>query len=300
MNKKLLVEENIRDRIYIIRGYSVMLDRDLAELYNVETKQINRAVKRNMERFPANFMFKLNAKEYDLLFNQYHLRFQNGTSKFAQGGRRYLPYVFTEQGVSMLSGVLRSDIAVRISIRIMNTFVSMRKIISSNNQIFDRVDKLEQKHIDYDKKFEKVFDAIEDKNLNLDKGIFFEGQIFDAYKFVSDIIKSANESIILIDNYIDESVLVLCSKRNKNVSVVIYTREISKQLLLDIKKYNAQYPNIGLKEFKYSHDRFIIIDNKELYHFGASLKDLGKKWFAFSKFDKDVFRLIERLELKNN
>jgi hypothetical protein len=315
----------IKSRIHTIRGMQVMLDSDLAELYNVETKTLNRAVKRNKVRFPDHFCFQLYEDEYSSLryqsgtlnndplrsqiatLNQEHkilksqtvtsnLKYQSGTSSW--GGRRKLPYAFTEQGVAMLAGVLKSDTAIRISIQIINTFVSMRKFIASNAQIFDRLDVVEQKQIEYDKKFELVFDAIQSKDIKPEKGIFFDGQVFDAYKFVSDIIRSARTSIILIDNYIDDSVLTLFSKRNKNVSVTIFTKDVPRQLSLDLAKYNSQYPLIQIKEFKHSHDRFLIIDNEEVYHFGASLKDLGKKWFAFSKFDKEAFKLLNRLGLE--
>jgi hypothetical protein len=215
------------------------------------------------------------------------------------GGRRNIPYAFTEQGVAMLSGVLKSDTAVRISIQIMSAFVAMRRFISSNAQIFQRLDVVERKQVEHDKKFDEIFDAIQSKGIKPEKGIFFDGQIFDAYKFISDIIRTANKSIVLIDNYIDDSVLTLFSKRNKNVQVTIFTKEISKQLSLDVTKYNLEYTPIELKEFKQSHDRFLIIDNKELYHFGASLKDLGKSWFAFSKFDKEAFNMLNKLGMMN-
>jgi hypothetical protein len=213
------------------------------------------------------------------------------------GGKRKLPYAFTEQGVAMLSGVLRSETAVKVSIQIINAFVAMRRFIASNAQIFQRLGTVEKKQLEYDMKFEEIFNAIQSKEILPKKGIFFNGQIFDAYTFVSDIIRSANTSIMLIDNYIDDSVLTLFNKRNKNVKVTIFTREISKELLLDLTKYNTQYPKIEIREFKDSHDRFLIIDNKRVYHFGASLKDLGKKWFAFSTFDKEVFSLMERLSM---
>ena len=212
--------------------------------------------------------------------------------------RKYLPYAFTEPGVAMLSGILKSDIAVRISIQIINAFVAMRRFISANAQVFQRLDVVERKQIEHDRKFEQVFDAIQSKGIKPEKGIFFEGQIFDAYKLVSDIILSAAKSIALIDNYVDYSVLALLSKRNKNVQVIIFTKEISERLSLDLEKHNSQYPPIEIKEFRQSHDRFLIIDNKDVYHFGASLKDLGKKWFAFSKFEKEAFKLIDKLELK--
>jgi len=290
---KELVEENIRDKIYIIRGQHVMLDRDLAALYDVETKQINRAAKRNIGRFPENFMFQLTDIEYDSLSNNTYLKYQIGTSKSNQGGRRYIPYAFTEQGVSMLSAVLRSETAVRISIQIMNAFVNMRRFIAANVGMFQRLDRVEQKQLEYDKKFEQIFDAIESKDVKLDKGIFYDGQVFDAYELVARIIKSATRSIILIDNYIDETVLVLFSKRKKNVKVTIYTK-ITKELLLDLERYNAQYPNISLHRFNKSHDRFMIVDDV-VYHFGASLKDLGKKWFAFSRFEKDAVNMLVKL-----
>jgi|WetSurMetagenome_2_1015567.scaffolds.fasta_scaffold191577_1 hypothetical protein len=314
----IIKKDDIQSRIYTIRNVQVMLDVDLAELYGVEVKRLNEQVKRNIERFPEEFSFQITVEEnhslrsqFATLENESHLRFQIGPSNNKQslrsqfatsnkkGGRRYLPYVFTEQGVAMLSGVLKSNTAVQISIQIINAFVSMRKFISANAQIFHRLDSVERKQIEYkvetDEKFERVFDAIEEKDIKSKQGIFFDGQIFDAYKFVSDLIRTAHKSIIVIDNYIDDGVLTVLSKANKKVRITLLTKAISKQLALDIKKYNEQYPAITLKEFHHSHDRFLIIDGKTVYHFGASLKDLGKKWFAFSKFDKDAFKLLERL-----
>ena len=293
---------NIKSKIYTLRNKQVMLDSDLAELYEVKTNRLNEQVKRNIERFPPEFMFQLTDSEFDSLRSQFvtlnllHLKSQFATSSW--GGKRKLPYAFTEQGVAMLSGVLKSDTAVKVSIQIINAFVAMRRFISSNAQIFHRLDRVEIKQIEHDKKFDEVFDAIQSKDIKPEKGIFFDGQIFDAYKFVSDIIRTAEKSIVLIDNYIDDSVLTLFNKRNKDVKVTIFTKEISKQLSLDLTKYNSQYPLIEVKEFKQSHDRFLIIDNKEVYHLGASLKDLGKKWFAFSKFDKETFKLLDKLGLK--
>jgi len=305
---KILNEKEIRDKIHLVRGLQVMLDEDLAELYQVKTKRLNEQVKRNKERFPKDFMFQLTNSEHNSLRSQFVTSSDNGlksqiaTSSLQWGGRRTLPYVFTEQGVAMLSGILKSDTAVKISIQIMNTFVAMRKFITSNAQIFQRIYTVEKRQIEYktetDEKFNKIFDAIESKSIKPEKGIFFNGQIFDAYKFFSDIIRTAKNSIVLIDNYIDDTVLTLFAKRKKNVKVTIFTREISKQLLLDLKKYNSQYPPIEIREFKQSHDRFIILDNKQVYHFGASLKDLGKKWFAFSKFDKEAFTILNKLEME--
>ncbi len=291
-NLLVLSTDKIKSRIYTIREMQVMLDTDLAELYRVDTRVLNQAVKRNRERFPSFFMFQITEQEYK------HLISQSVTSSSGWGGRRKLPFAFTEQGVAMLSGVLRSDTAIRVSIQIMSTFVAMRRFLASNAQLFQRLDIVERKQIDHDKKFEEIFDAIQSKDLKPVKGIFFDGQIFDAYAFFSDIIRTAQKSIVLIDNYIDDSVLTLFGKRNKNVQVIIFTKEISRQLSLDLVKYNSQYPSIEVKEFSQSHDRFLIIDHKEVYHFGASLKDLGKKWFAFSKFDKEAFKLLDKLGLK--
>jgi len=204
-------------------------------------------------------MFQLTKDEFENLRSQFvTLKKGHGTH------RKYLPYVFTEHGVAMLSGVLKSDTAIRISIQIMSAFVSMRKFISSNTWIVHQLESVEEKQIEYDKKFELVFDAIQSKDIKPEKGIFFDGQIFDAYKFVSDIIRTADKSLILIDNYIDDSVLTLFSKRNKDVQVTIFTKDVSRQLSLDLAKYNSQYPPIQIKEFKQYHDRFLIIDNKEV------------------------------------
>lgn len=299
---ELTIRENIQSRIYTIRGVQVMLDSDLAKLYGTETKQLNRAVKRNIERFPQEFMVQLTEDEYygirpelSLSKNSDNLRFQNGTSS-DHGGRRYLPYAFTEQGVAMLSAVLKSETAVKISLQIINAFVAMRRFIGSNAQIFQRLDTLEIKQLETDKKMERVLNAIESKDVQPKQGIFFDGQIFDAYKFVADLIRTSQKSIILIDNYIDESVLTILTKRRENVKVILLTKYITNQMALDVKKYNEQYPAIELREFKNSHDRFIIIDNTTVYHFGASLKDLGKKWFAFSKMDIGAIEMLGRLE----
>jgi len=289
-NQLVLSTDKIKSKIHTLRNVQVMLDVDLAELYKVETKRLNEQVKRNSERFPPKFMFQLTDSEFEILWSQF------ATSSW--GGRRNLPYAFTEQGVAMLSGVLKSETAVRISIQIMSTFVAMRKFISQNAKIFYRLDMVEKKQIEHDEQFEEIFDIIQSRDIKPDKGIFFDGQIFDAYTFASDLIRSAQHSIILIDNYIDDSVLTLFSKKNEKVQCTIFTKNISKQLSLDLKKYNSQYPLTEVKEFTQSHDRFLIIDNKEVYHFGASLKDLGKKWFAFSKFDKEAFKLLDKLGLK--
>ena len=288
------VHSAIENKIYTIRGVQVMLDRDLAALYGVETRVLNQAVKRNVARFPESFMFQLTLAELDDWKSQVVI------SNKELMGLRKAPNAFTEQGVSMLSGVLKSDIAIQTSIEIINTFVKMRKFLTTNADLFKRIDLVEKRQLMYeiqtDKKFAKIFDALEDKTLKPKQGIFFDGQIFDAYVFVSGLIKSAKSSIVLIDNYVDESVLILLSKSDYNCKVTIYTKTLSKQLQLDLKKYNEQYPPIEIKTFKEAHDRFLIIDDKSVYHIGASLKDLGKKWFAFSKFDKEALKLLDKLK----
>jgi hypothetical protein len=308
-------DEKIKDNIHTIRGLQVMLDKDLASLYGVSTRVLNQAVKRNIERFPEHFMFRLTEYEYACLKFQdstsdqenrlgsqdatsnkdKNLKSQSVTSRSDWGGRRALPFVFTEQGVSMLSGVLKSKTAIRVSIQVMDAFVAMRRFISKNAEIFRRLDNVERKHIEYDEKFEKIFDAIENKGFVKKQGIFYNGQVFDAHKFISDIVMSAKKSIILIDNYIDDSVLTLFSKKDKTVRVTIFTKHISRQLRLDLEKHNSQYDPIKIKGFKDSHDRFIIIDDRTVYHIGASLKDLGKKWFAFSRFDRNALDILRRL-----
>lgn len=269
----------------------VMLDKDLAELYEVKAIRLREQVKRNNKRFPSDFMFQLTDSEVEFLVSQNAI-----PSKKHLGG--YLPYAFTEQGVANISSIITNNRAIEVNVQIMRAFVTMRRFITTNAEVFHRLERVEKKQVEHDNKFDEIFDAIQSKDIKPEKGIFFDGQIFDSYKFVSDIIRTADKSIILIDNYIDDSILTLFSKRNKNVFVKIFTKDVSKQLLLDLTKYNLQYPLIEIKEFKKSHDRFLIIDNNEVYHIGASLKDLGKKWFAFSKFNKEAFELLDRLGLK--
>ncbi len=283
-----IILEEISSKIYTIRGVQVMLDRDLARLYKVENRVLNQAVKRNIERFPLEFMFQLTKEEFE------NWKSQIVISNSDKMGLRKIPYVFTEQGVSMLSAVLKSDTAIQTSIKIINSFVQMRKFLLDNASIFQRFDKIEQQLLLYDNNFNKIFKAIESKQLKPTQGIFYDRQIYDAYIFASDLIKTAKEEIILIDNYLDDTVLTLFSKV-PNIQVTIYTHIISKQLKLDYEKYSKQYGNITLKTFKNSHDRFMILDKKEIFHLGASLKDLGKKWFAFSKINIDVDDLLSKL-----
>lgn len=290
---ELIKDENISSKIYNIRGLQVMLDRDLAVLYQTETRTLKQTVKRNIDRFPSDFMFELSEEDMNLMVSQSVI-----PSKSYFGGAK--PFAFTEQGVSMLSSVIKTSVAVEISLKIIRTFVEMRRFLSSNGELFQRLDLIEKRQLAFemkaDDKFDKIFSAIESNEIKPKQGIFFDGQIFDAYTFVTDLIKSAKSSIILIDNYIDETVLTMLSKREKGCTATIYTKTISEALKLDLKKHNSQYPSIEIKNLSEAHDRFIIIDDKEIYHIGASLKDLGKKWFAFSKFDINAFEILNKLK----
>lgn len=283
--------QDIQSKIYTIRGLQVMLDRDLAILYEVETKRINEAVKNNLDKFPEDFYFELEDEELN------NLRSKISTANFSK--IRTNPKVFTEQGIYMLATILKSKVATSITLSIIRTFAGMRKFLLSNHDLFQKIETIEKRQIGYelksDEKFEKLFEAIEQKELKASYGIFYDGQIFDAYTFVSDLIRGAKSKIVLLDNYIDDSVLTLFSK-NQNIDVTIYTHSVSKQLKLDLQMYNSQYKTITIKSFKNSHDRFMIIDNMEVYHIGASLKDLGKKWFAFSKIGIEPLDILNKLK----
>ncbi len=287
----MLEEIKIENLIYEIRGKQVMLDSDLAKLYGCKngTKDINKAVKRNLDRFPEDFCFKLNDEELKLL------RFQSGTLELKQGQySKYNPHVFTEQGVAMLATVLKTENASNVSIKIMRTFVAMRHFINENKDIFKRLTTVEYKLLEYDENFEKIFNALEPKKLEKQK-IFFNGEIYDSYSLIIDLIKEAQEKIIIIDNYIDKSILDMLVYKKENVGTELITSShyLTK---LDINKFNKQYPNLNIKYSNLFHDRFIIIDNT-LYHLGASLKDLGKKCFAINKIeDKEIlYNLISKL-----
>lgn len=287
----IIKPRDIKNLIFTIRGVQVMLDSHLAELYSVETGRLNEQVKRNIERFPKEFMFQLTENEYE------SLRSQIATLKSNRGQhRKYLPYVFTEQGIAMLSAVLRSTTAVKVSIEIMQAFVQMRKFLADNASLFHRLDIVERKQLEAEGKFTEIFDALQKTELDPRQGIFYDGQVFDAYSFVSDLIRKAKSSILLIDNYVDDTVLTLFTKRIKGVKTVIYTKSITKQLSLDLKKHNEQYEPIQIEELAEAHDRFLILDNTAVYHFGASLKDLGKKWFAFSMMDPESLTILDRLK----
>jgi len=295
MSKELVVSQmHIENRIFTVRGVQVMLDRDLAEMYQVETKVLNQAVKRNIERFPSDFMFQITEPERKALRSQNvtlkeeSLRSQNVILENNRGKHsKYLPFVFTEQGIAGLSGVLKSEMSAKVHVAIMRAFVAMRKIIQDNRLVYSRLDKMEQKQLETDQKFDKVFKAL-DANVIPSQGVFFDGQVFDAYELASKIIRSAKESIVLIDNYIDENTLTHLAKKKKGVKALLLTKSTSKQINLDVQKANAQYGDFAIKQFTQSHDRFLIIDKGEaVYHIGASLKDLGKRWFAFSRMNKD-------------
>lgn len=286
---------NIEPLIKVIRGQQVMLDKDLAMLYGVEAKVLNQAVKRNIERFPNDFRFQLTKEEC--------LRSQIVTLNEKQGKHlKYMPYAFTEQGVAMLSSVLRSQTAIEVNIQIMRAFVSMRHIMVNNASVFSRLETIEYHQLEMqqhqqesDKRIEEVFRRLDEGNAKPKQGVFYNGQIYDAYTFVSGLIKSAKKRIVLIDNYVDETVLTLLDKRDNNVSAIIYTQQISRQFQLDIDRHNAQYAPIDVETFHLSHDRFLCIDDN-VYHIGASIKDLGKKWFGFSKMEiLTPDELVERI-----
>lgn len=287
MQDLIINENSIKDKIYTVRNMQVMLDRDLAELYCVETKRINEAVKNNKDKFMDDFYFELNNLEFE------YLRSKISTTSFIK--TRTNPKVFTEQGIYMLATILKSKVASQVTINLIKTFANMRKLISQNIALFERFERIENRLTIHDKNFNILFKALEDKNNIPVQNIFFDGQIYDAYSFVNDLLKLAKEEVILIDNYIDDTVFTLFSKY-PNINFTIYTSTISKQLKLDFEKYSKQYKNISLKTFKSSHDRFLIIDKKEIYHLGASLKDLGKKWFAFSKMSFDIDLIFNRLK----
>ena len=285
---------DIQPLIRIIRGQHVMLDRDLSLLYKVETKRLNEQVKRNIERFPEDFMFQLSKDDVEIL------KSQNATSSW--GGDRRLPYAFTEQGIAMLSSVLKSQTAVDVNIRIMRAFVSMRRFIATNSQLFQRLETIEYHQLEMkqhqeitDKRIDEVFKKLDANNPPV-QGIFYDGQVFDAYRFVSDLMRKAKLSVVLIDNYVDDTVLTLLDKREDGVTATIYTQRISNQFQLDVDRHNTQYPHIEIKQFNKAHDRFLLIDD-EVYHIGASIKDLGKKWFGFTLMqDITATELINKIQ----
>jgi hypothetical protein len=287
-----LREESLRGLIHTLRAEQVMLDRDLATLYQVETRALKQAVKRNIRRFPDDFMFVLDESEVDMLVSQSVI-----PTKGVLGGA--MPFAFTEQGVAALSSVLTSERAIEVNIAIMRAFVSMRRLLASSTPLLDRLETLEKRQmaqeIRTDDRFEQLFAALETANVQPVQGIFFDGQVFDAYVFVNDLLRHAQRSIVLIDNFIDDSVLLQLAKRSQGVSATVLTKNIGPQLEQDLKKHNSQYPSIRVDAFPHSHDRFLILDDEAVYHIGASLKDLRKKWFAFSRMDTTSLSMMARV-----
>ncbi len=274
--------EKIRSMIYEVRGKQVMLDSDVARLYHTETRNINQTVKRNIERFPMEFCFRLNEEELRFLRSQFVILKKDGRGQHS----KYLPYVFTEHGITMLAGLLKSEIAIKVNINIVNAFIEMRKFIINNNNILNRLITAEYKLLEHDKKFDEVFNELQNnKEETITSKIFYNGQIYDAYSLIIKIIKEAKEKILIIDNYIDDTILEMLSKKDKEVEVVILTSNNCNLGKLDIEKFNKQYPTLKLAKTSIFHDRFIVIDSKKLYHIGASLKDLGKKCFGINRIE---------------
>lgn len=326
--------ENIENLIQVIRGKQVILDRDLARLYRVETFRLNEQVKRNIERFPEDFMFQLSKEEFENWKSQFATSNEDDfsrsqivtsnpkdinmssqiartfeTNMLSQNARTSpkkrplsaLPYAFTENGIAMLSSVLRSPIAIATNIQIMRAFTAMRRFIAANAQVFQRLEVIEHTQLslathqeEADKKFEEIFRRLDDGSVTPKQGIFYDGQIFDAYVFITERVREAKRRIVLIDNYIDESVFTILDKHAKGVKAKIYTKNFTPQLSLDLEKHNAQYAPIEVEPFDRSHDRFLCIDDT-VYHIGASLKDLGKKWFAFAKMELTTDDLLTKI-----
>ena len=290
-DNNLVIVDNIeiQNMIYSVRGKQVMLDSDLAQLYHVETKVFNQAVKRNINRFPEHFRFQLTESEFKNLRSQFVTTREHDST---HGGRRYMPYAFTEQGIAMLSAVLKSDIAVDVSIKIMDAFVKMRNFLLSNREMFARLDRVELKQLETDKKLEEVFNYIA-TNTEVKQNIFFDGQIYDAFSFIVGLIGKAKKEIVLIDNYVDINTLNILCKKNKGVDITIATAGKGNLSTKDINKFNAQYPKLSVKTTTDFHDRFLIIDSTEVYHIGASIKDAGKKSFGITKIeDKDLIQSL--------
>lgn len=314
MEQKTLVEVNnsvqephtettqfdIKSMIYVVRNQQVMIDSDLAMLYQVETKRLNEAVKRNIARFPEEFRFQLTAEETESLRSQFATLNENdGRGKH----RKYLPYVFTEQGIAMLSAVLRSDVAIQVSISIMKSFVEMRRFIANNALLFERISTVELRQLEYqkqtDEKLEQIFEYISEHEESSQK-VFFDGQIYDAFSLIVNLIQKAEIEITLIDGYVDVGTLNLLSKKKSDVAVTIYTQKQTKLTKADVKNFNAQYPTLKIKYTKVFHDRFLILDRATAYHVGASLKDAGKKCFGINLIqDAGIIKdILQRLELE--
>lgn len=287
----------IENLIYEIRGQQVMLDSDLARLYGVETKRLKEQVKRNINRFPSDFMFELTKNEALSLRSQFATSNKDGV----RGGNRYSPFAFTENGVAMLSSVLKSDTAIEVNIRIMRAFTAMRSFLMNNAHMFKRIETIEHNYLlvnrhlsEHDKKFEEILSRLDDKDSEPIEGFFFEGQIFDAYSLISDLIRRATRRIVLIDNYVDDRILKVLTKRGEGVSATIYTDPRHSQINNDLRRHNAQYPRIDVRHCTNVHDRFMIIDDT-VYFIGGSIKDLGKKIVAFSQMHQNPNDILSKL-----
>lgn len=294
-------EEKIENLIHYIRGQQVMIDSDLALLYNVETKRLNESVKRNSKRFPESFCFRLTEDEYADLKSQ--IATSNTENTSSKGGRRYLPYVFTEPGIAMLSAVLRSDEAIQVSVNIMKAFVKMRRFLAENALMFDKLNSLELKQLQYQKesneKFDQIFAYISEHE-EVGQKIFFEGQIYDAFSLLVSLVGKAEKSIVLIDNYVDVGTLNILAKKKDGVDVTIYTVRRTRLASQDIANFNSQYPTLTVNYTGVFHDRFLIIDEESAYHIGASIKDAGKKCFGISRIEDVgiVSDILQRLEIE--
>ena len=290
---------DIKRRIFTIRGKQVMLDSDLAELYGYDVKRLNEQVRRNKERFPEDFMFQLTKVEVNFVKSQFATSQRSDFFAGQEGGRRKLPNVFTEQGIYMLSTVLRGELAVKQSIFIMRAFREMRHFITNNAALFERISSVELRQLEYqkqtDKRFDQLFEFIGEHTETHQK-IFFDGQIYDAFSLLIELIQKAEQEIILIDGYVDVSTLNVLAKKQPGVAVTIYTFTKTKLTAQDVAAFNAQYPKLEVKHTNIFHDRFLILDGKTVYHIGASLKDAGKKCFAVSLLQDAKQELLRKLQ----
>ena len=308
---KLDTLKEIEERIFCIRGVQVMIDKDLADFYGVETKALNQAVKRNIGRFPERYRFQL-TKEEQLYYNSLrsqivtlnNLKSQIATSSLRGKHSKYNSYAFTEQGVSMLASVLKSETAVQTSIKIIDAFVAMRHFMQKNAKLFVEIDNIKQHLIqtdvhliENDKKIERVLTLLEN-NHEVDKQrLFFDGQIYDAFSFMVSLVQKAKKEIFLIDNYAGIGTLDVLSKKKENVDVQLYTSKKAKITQNDIEKFNTQYPTITLNYTETFHDRFLIIDSSTAYSIGSSVKDAGKRCFAVTQINEEwmVKMILEKI-----
>ena len=284
----ILNENDLKNKIYTIRGVQVMLDSDLAEIYGYETKRFNEQVKNNIERFDEDFRFQLTQDEVDVLRSKF------STTNISTMSRS-LPYAFTEQGIYMLMTVLKGELAVKQSKTLIRLFKQMKDFVLTNSQLFAEIDSIKKHliesdlhHKENDKRIDELFTLMEKYKIEEKQGIFFQGQIFDAYAKFESFIQSAKKEIVLIDGYVDLTVLERLAKKQKGVNVLLYTASKTKITNLDVQKFNGQYPTLTLNFTSKMHDRFLIIDNSVLYHIGASLKDLAKRCFAFEILDSSL------------